>query len=93
MGRKSEFMPFTKVDEKGRVVLPRGIRTRLDISPGDEFIVDELGPDSLVLKKVDLSAMIEDLIEKAKNVDLDRLEAEIEEEADRLARKKYKVLD
>jgi hypothetical protein len=37
--------------------------------------------------------MIADIIEKAKKVDLDRLEAEIEEEADRLARKKYKVLD
>ena len=86
-------MPFTKVDEKGRVVLPSELRTKLDISPGDEFIVDELGPDALVLKKIDLRAMIEDIIEKAKNVDLDRLEAEIEEEADRLARKKYKVLD
>jgi len=86
-------MPFTKVDEKGRVVLPSELRTKLDISPGDEFIVDELGPNALILKKFDLRAMIEDIIEKAKNVDLDRLEAEIEEEADRLARKKYKVLD
>lgn len=86
-------MPFTKVDEKGRVVLPSELRTKLDISPGDEFIIDELGPDALVLKKVDLRAMIDDIIEKAKNVDLDRLEAEIEEEANRLARKKYQVLD
>lgn len=93
MGCKSEFMPFTKVDEKGRVVLPSELRNKLDISPGDEFIVDELGSNALVLKKVDLRAMIDDIIEKAKNVDLDRLEAEIEEEADRLARKKYKVLD
>ena len=81
-------MPFTKVDEKGRVVLPSELRTRMDISPGDEFIVDELGPDALVLKKVDLRAMIDEIIEKAKGVDLDRLEAEIEEEANRLARKK-----
>ena len=86
-------MPLTKVDDKGRVVLPRELRSKLDISPGDEFIVDELGPDSLVLKKVDLRAMIEDIIEKAKNVDLDQLEAEIEEEANKLARQKYKVLD
>ena len=69
------------------------LRTKLDICPGDEFIVDELGPDALVLKRVDLRAMIEDIIEKAKNVDLDRLEEEIEEEANRLARKKYQVLD
>ena len=46
MGCKSEFVPFTKVDEKGRVVLPSELRTRMDISPGDEFIVDELGPDA-----------------------------------------------
>ena len=86
-------MPFTKVDEKGRVVLHSELRTRMDISPGDEFIVDELGPDALVLKKVDLRAMIDEIIEKAKGVDLDRLEEEIEEEANRLARKKYPVLD
>ena len=43
--------------------------------------------------KVDPRPMIEDIIEKAKNVDWDRLEAEIEEEANSLARKKYRVLD
>lgn len=86
-------MPITKVDDKGRVVLPRELRSKLDIIPGDEFIVTELDGDSLVLKKVDLRSMIEDLIEKAKNIDLDQLEAEIEEEANKLARKKYKILD
>ena len=91
--RVNEFMPFTKVDEKGRVVLPSELRNRMDISPGDEFIVDELGPNALVLKKVDLRAMIDEIIEKAKGVDLDLLEEEIEEEANRLARKKYQVLD
>jgi len=86
-------MPFTKVDEKGRIVLPSELRHKLGIGHGVEFVVDELGPGALVLKKVDLRAMIDDIIEKAKNVDLDKLEAEIEEEADRLARQKYKVLD
>jgi AbrB family transcriptional regulator (stage V sporulation protein T) len=86
-------MPLTKVDNKGRVVLPSELRSKLNINPGDEFIVDELGSGALVLKKVDLRAMIEDLIEKAKSIDLDQLEAEIEEEADRLAREKYKILD
>lgn len=44
-------MPVTKVDEKGRIVLPSELRLKLGISTGDEFIVEELGPDSLVLKK------------------------------------------
>ncbi len=86
-------MPFTKVDDKGRVVLPNELRRKLGINPGDEFAVEELGPDSIVLKKVDLRSLLEEIIEKAKNVDLDKLEAEIEEEANKLARQKYKVLN
>jgi len=43
-------MPFTKVDDKGRVVLPNDLRRRLGINPGDEFAVDELGPNAIVLK-------------------------------------------
>ncbi len=88
-----ETMPFTKVDDKGRVVLPNELRRKLGINPGDEFAVEELGPDSIVLKKVDLRSLLEEIIEKAKNVDLDKLEAEIEEEANKLARQKYKVLN
>jgi AbrB family transcriptional regulator (stage V sporulation protein T) len=86
-------MPFTKVDEKGRMVLPGEIRRKMGISPGDEFVVDEFGPDTILLKKVDVRAMISDAIKRAKNVDLDRLETEMEEEGNRVARKMYKILD
>jgi AbrB family looped-hinge helix DNA binding protein len=86
-------MPVTKVDEKGRVVLPSELRLKLGISTGDEFTVEELGPDSLVLKKVNLRALMQDIIEKARNIDMNKLEAEIEEEANRLARRKYKILE
>lgn len=86
-------MPFTKVDDKGRVVLPNELRHKLGITPGDEFAVEELGPDAIVLKKVNFRSLIEDIIVKAKNVDMDKLEAEIEEEANKLAKRKYKVLD
>ena len=57
----------------------------MGISIGDEFIVERLGPDSLVLKRVNLRALMQDIIEKAKNIYMDKLEAEIEEEANRLA--------
>jgi len=87
------YMPFTRVDNKGRVVLPNELRRKLDINPGDEFAVEVLAPDSVILKKVDLRSLVEEMIEKAKTVDLEKLEAEIEEEANKLARQKYKVLD
>jgi AbrB family looped-hinge helix DNA binding protein len=86
-------MPVIKVDEKGRVVLPGEFRRKMMIRAGDEFIVEELGPDSLVLKRVNLRALMQDIIEKAKHIDMDKLETEIEEEANRLARQKYKIFD
>ncbi|NPV61315.1 MAG: AbrB/MazE/SpoVT family DNA-binding domain-containing protein [Methanotrichaceae archaeon] len=86
-------MPLTRVDDKGRVVLPKEFRRKLSISAGDEFIIDELEPGVLILKKVDLRSMLADIIEQAKNVDPDQLESEIEEEANKLARRKYEVLD
>lgn len=91
IGKKT--MPFTKVDQKGRMMLPSEIRRKMGISPGDEFVVDELGPDTILLKKVDVRAMIRDAIARAKDVDLDKLEAEMTEEGNRVARKMYKILD
>ncbi|MDD1741689.1 MAG: AbrB/MazE/SpoVT family DNA-binding domain-containing protein [Methanothrix sp.] len=86
-------MPFTKVDEKGRMVLPNEIRRRMSITAGDEFVIDEVGPDTILLRKVDVRAMIQDAIERAKSLDLDKLQKDMEEEGDRVARKMYKVLD
>jgi len=86
-------VPFTKVDEKGRMVLPNEIRRRMKIAPGDEFVVDEFGPDTILIRKVDVRAMIQDAIERAKSVDLDKLQKEMDEEGNRVARKMYKVLD
>ncbi len=86
-------MPFTKVDGKGRMILPNEIRRKMGINPGDEFAVDEFGPDTILLKRVDVRAMIKDAIERAKKIDLDRLEAETEEEGNRVARKMHKILD
>jgi AbrB family transcriptional regulator (stage V sporulation protein T) len=86
-------MPFTKVDEKGRMVLPNEIRRRMSITAGDEFVIDEVGPDTILLRKVDVRAMIQDAIERAKSLDLDKLQKDMEEEGDRVARRMYKVLD
>jgi len=86
-------VPFTKVDEKGRMVLPNEIRRKMKIAPGDEFVVDEVGPDTIIIRKVDVRAMIQDAIERAKSVDLDKLQKEMNEEGNRVARKIYKVLD
>ena len=81
-------MPVTRVDKKGRILLPKEIRDRMNVRPGDEFLITDVGEDAVVLKKIDVKKMLDNLIEKAKSVDLEKLEREIEEEGNRIARKK-----
>jgi hypothetical protein len=47
--------------------------------------------DTTILEKIKPRALLKDAIEKAKSVDLDKLEREIEEESNQLARQKFEV--
>ncbi|GAB6266440.1 MAG: hypothetical protein STSR0001_18870 [Methanothrix sp.] len=79
-----------KLDEKGRIQLPADLRARLNMNPGDEFVIDATR-DTILLKKMDLASIMKGVIEEAQKVDLDKLEQDIEEEGNRIARKKYKI--
>jgi len=85
-------MPLAKVDDRGRVQLPSNLRHRMKLEEGDEFLAEELGEDTIILKKINLRVLLEDAIEKAKSIDLDQLEREIEEESNQLARQRFKVI-
>ena len=84
-------MPLAKIDERGRVQLPSRLRQKMKLKEGDEFVAEDLGDDTIVLKKINLRALLEDAIVKAKSVVLDKLEKEIEVESNQLARQKFKI--
>jgi AbrB family looped-hinge helix DNA binding protein len=84
-------MSTVKLDEKGRIMLPADLIAKLKMSPGDEFVVGEATADSIFLKKKDLRTVLEGVIKEAQNVDLDKLEKDVEEEGNRIARSKYKI--
>lgn len=84
-------MPLAKVDDRGRVQLPSTLRHKMKLKAGDEFVAEEVGVDTIILKKINLRNLLEDAIEKAKSIDLEKLEREIEEESNQIARQKYKV--
>jgi AbrB family transcriptional regulator (stage V sporulation protein T) len=82
-------MPLTKLDERGRILLPKEIREELNLKPSEEMYVMSAGKEMILLKKVNVKKMVEDLIEKVKGFDLETLEREIEEEGSKIAKKKY----
>lgn len=84
-------MPLAKIDDRGRVQLPSNLRRKMKLKEGDEFAVEDLGEDTIILKRIDLRALLKDAIEKARSVDLEEIEREIEEESNQLARQKFKV--
>lgn len=86
-------MGITKVDEKGRILLPKEIRKKLRIKKGEEFLITELDNETIILKRFDVKSMLQELVKKAEKVNLKKLEKEIEGEGNRIARKKYKISD
>ncbi|MDD4162062.1 MAG: AbrB family transcriptional regulator [Methanothrix sp.] len=82
---------MAKLDEEGRIVLSADLIAKLKMSTGDEFVMGEATSDSVLLKKKDLLTILEGVIEEARKVDLDKLERDVEEEGNRIARDKYKM--
>jgi len=86
-----DIMPVARIDEKGRVLLPKEIRSKLHIKPGDELIVGEYGEDTVIMRKVDLRALLDEVIEEARKVDLKALEEEIEQRSNERAKRNYSL--
>ncbi len=82
-------MQLTKIDDRGRILLPKEIREELNLKPSEEMFVMSAGKEIIVLKKVDVKKIMGDIIEKVKGLDLGGLEFKIEEEGNKLAKKKY----
>ncbi|NJE55378.1 AbrB/MazE/SpoVT family DNA-binding domain-containing protein [Thermococcus sp. 21S9] len=82
-------MGITKVDSRGRVVIPKDVRRKLNIKPGEEFLVTEIDGDTIVLRRFNVKKMLEKLVKNSRGMDLEELEAETEEEGNRVAKELY----
>ncbi|WP_461865713.1 AbrB/MazE/SpoVT family DNA-binding domain-containing protein [Thermococcus sp.] len=80
---------ITKMDSKGRVVIPKDVRKKLNIKPGEEFLVTEIDGDTIVLRRFNVKKMLEKLVRNSGGINLEKLEAETEEEGNRVAKELY----
>jgi AbrB family looped-hinge helix DNA binding protein len=69
-----------RVGPKGQVVLPKAVRDRLGIRPGDEVVVEEVGGEARV-RRVESGARLRGLLKQGDPVG--ELEAEHRREIDR----------
>jgi len=82
------------IDERGRVVIPREVRERLGLVKGSKLLLVELGGDTIVLRKLDVKKILETIAREVreKGIDLERIEHEIEKEADEIAAEKIEEI-
>jgi len=77
------------MDERGRILIPKEIRQEMNLKPCEEMFIINAGKEMVILKKVNVQQMLGDIIEKVKGFDLEKLEREIEDEGNKIAKKKY----
>lgn len=46
-------MSITEIDANGRILLPIGMRYKLNLNDGDRFAIDHLGDGTIILKKIE----------------------------------------
>ena len=83
-------MSVVVIDDRGRIVIPRKLRDKLQLKKGDTFIILELRDNLLVLKRIDVEKLIREVAEEVarSRIDLDKLGQEVEEEANELRKEK-----
>ena len=79
----------TKIDKRGRITLPKSMREAHHIDEDTTFIIEDINNDTFILKKIDLEALIKSVKKEIADKNLEEIHAEIEEEADSSAKKKF----
>jgi len=82
------------VDDKGRVVIPRGVRKRLGLRKGEQLLLVAVGDDTIVLRKLDVKKLLATIAREVseKGIPLEKIDLEVEKEADRLAVEKIEEI-
>ncbi|PLJ77387.1 AbrB/MazE/SpoVT family DNA-binding domain-containing protein [Infirmifilum sp. NZ] len=82
------------VDDKGRVVIPKELRKRLGLRRGEQLLLVAVSDDTIVLRKLDVRKLLATIAREVseKGVPLEKIDLEVEKEADRLATEKIKEI-
>lgn len=82
----------TKIDESGRVVIPKEIRQKMGLEGDTALLVADATEEILVLKKLDVKKLAKVLRQELRGTDVEAIGRKVEEESNELARKGRKAL-
>ena len=82
----------TKIDNAGRVVIPKEIRDRMGLAQDTTLLVSEASGDIVILKKIDVKELASKLRQELKGVNVEEISKKVEKKSNEQARRSYKAL-
>ncbi len=64
-------MEIVNIDKAGRIVIPGTIRKRLKLNEGTKLLIADVRNDLLIIKKINVEELAEQLEKDLKNIDID----------------------
>jgi AbrB family looped-hinge helix DNA binding protein len=82
-------MEIVSIDKAGRIVIPGTMRKRLKLNEGAKLLVADVKNDLLILKKINIEELAEQLEKDFKKVDIDAVVGRVRSDIKEKIRKKH----
>ncbi len=82
-------MEIVNIDKAGRIVIPGTIRKRLKLNEGAKLLIADVKNDLLIIKKINVEELAEQLEKDFKNIDIDTVVVRVRSDIKEKIRKKH----
>jgi len=82
-------MEIVSIDKAGRIVIPCILRKKLKLNEDSKFLIADVKKDLLILKKINIEELAQQLEKDFKNIDIDTVVGEVRSDINEKIRKKH----
>jgi AbrB family transcriptional regulator (stage V sporulation protein T) len=82
-------MEIVNIDKSGRIVIPGTLRRKLKLNEGSKLLIADVKNDLLVIKKIKIEELAEQLEKDFKNIDIDNIVSKVRSDVKEKIRKKH----
>ena len=82
-------MEIVNIDKSGRIVIPGAIRKKLKLNENSKLLIADVKNDLLVIKKINIEELAEQLEKDFKNIDIDTTVGKVRNDIKEKIREKH----
>jgi len=82
-------MEIINIDRAGRIVIPGAMRKKLKLNEGSKMLIADVENDLLIIKKINLDGLANQLENDFKNIDIDSVVSRVRSDVKEKIREKH----